>query len=73
MPPGTEGSSRSASQGMLGLAALPDLVLYQRLVLVFELATAAFLGPDEKPDARQLINDFLAITAAIVWSIMISL
>ena len=57
---------------MLGLAALPDLVLYQRLVLVFELAIAAFLGPDGKPDARQLINDILATIADIVWSIMIS-
>lgn len=44
---------------MLGLAALPDLVLYQRLVLVFELAIAAFLGPDGKPDARQLISAIL--------------
>ena len=69
----TEGSSPSALQGMLGLAALPDLVHYQRLVLVFELATAAFSGPDGKPDARQLINDILAMTAAIAWSIMISL
>jgi hypothetical protein len=73
MSPGTEGSSRSAWQGMLGLAALPDLVLYQRLVLVFELVTAALLGPDGKPDARQLINDILAMTTAISWSIMISL
>ena len=73
MSPSTESSSASASQGMLGLAALPDLALYQRLVLVFELVTAAFLGPDGKPDVRQLINDILAMTAAIVWSIMTSL
>ena len=65
MSPGTGGSSRSASQGMLGLAALTDLVLYQRLVPVFELATAAFLGPDGRPDARQLINDILAMMAVI--------
>ena len=58
---------------MLGLAGLPDLVLYQRLVLVFELAIAAFLGPDGKPDARQLINDIFAMTAAIARSIMISM
>lgn len=50
---------------MLGLAALTDLVLYQRLVPVFELATAAFLGPDGRPDARQLINDILAMMAVI--------